>query len=509
MSFARTHSCVTVAVDGYPIEVETHVSAGLVGMNVTGLADTAINESRERVRAALMTIGHEWPQKRITVGLSPAWLPKHGSGLDVAIAIGIFAAEKTVSPEVIAQTMFYGELGLDGRVRGVAGTLIAAMTARKMGLKSIVVASSMVSQARLVEGITVIGVRTLTDAIAVAQGQLIDDFDDIEEFTWQDSAEEALDYAQVIGQQQAKRGLEVAAAGAHNIAFVGSPGVGKTLLAQRLPSILPPLDRDSALEVAAISSVSRGGVMSLSQQPPFAAPHHTASYTSMIGGGSGVPVIGLVTQAHRGVLFLDEAPEFASNVLEALRQPLESGEVHLTRKSFSISMPARFQLVLAMNPCPCGMKLEKSSGCGCTPFAMKKYALKMSGPLMDRVDIRLELEKPRLLDFDGLGSPAESSADMRERVVEARSRQSRRLVGTPWRTNAEVPGSALRELFPLARDAHAALMAQLVSSTASGRAVDRVTRVMWTLSDLAGRSTPAEEDAVVAASLRGITGVFA
>ena len=425
MSLARTMSCVTMAVSGYAIDVEAHVSEGVVGMNVTGLADTSINEAKDRVRAALMNSGVPWPQKRITVGLSPAWLPKHGSGVDLAIAAAIYLTQAGVPIETDKRTLYFAELGLDGRVRSVRGALIAAMTARASGCHRIVVASADVGQALLVDGIEVIGVDHLREALAVVRGERLASTQVPATSADLPVYESSLDFAQVRGQTQIKRGLEIAAAGGHHCALLGPPGVGKTLLAARLPSILPTLERSAALEVAAVRSAvgDRSDDHGLSLTPPFAAPHHTASYTSLVGGGSGNPVIGLVSQAHRGVLFMDEAPEFASNVLDALRQPLESGTVTLSRKTFSLELPARFQLILAANPCPCGLALDPRGACRCTPMQRRRYLMRISGPLMDRIDIRMVVSSPSVIDFDPGGQIPESSSEIRERVVAAKSEE--------------------------------------------------------------------------------------
>lgn len=504
MTLARTMSCVTMAVTGYAIEVEAHVSEGVVGINVTGLADTSINEAKDRVRAALMNSGVPWPQKRITVGLSPAWLPKHGSGLDLAIAVAIYAAESSTPVEDSRRTLFFAELGLDGRVRSVRGALVAALTARANGCDRIVVASADIGQALLVEGIEVVGVEHLRQALAVVRGEA--------EFTTDLALsaadlpvyESALDFAQVRGQRLAKRGLEIAAAGGHHCALLGPPGVGKTLLAARLPSILPTLERSAALEVAAVRSAvgDRSDDNGLCLTPPFAAPHHTASYTALVGGGTGNPVIGLVSQAHRGVLFMDEAPEFASNVLDALRQPLESGTVTLSRKTFSLELPARFQLILAANPCPCGQALDPRGACRCTPMQRRRYLMRISGPLMDRVDIRLVVQSPSVVDFDPVTQLPESSAVIRERVVAARQRALHRLRETNWVTNSDIPGTALRELFPLRPVLARELASVLSGGRLSARGMDRVARVAWTIADLADSPEPTVEHVHEALSLR-------
>ena len=509
MTIARTLSCVTVAVDGHVIDVEAHVSDGLVGMNVTGLADASVNESRDRVRAAVLNTGARWPQKRITVGLSPAWLPKHGSGLDLAIATAILAADDQIRSESMNSTMFFGELALDGRVRPVRGTLIAAMAAARQGCRRIFVAAEDCAEAALVSGIDVVGVTSLAEVMSLLGSSIaVPNFEIINPIAPpSDDETPQLDFSQVKGQPWAKFALEVAAAGGHHLAMLGSPGVGKTLLASRLPSILPPLDEQSALEVTAIASVvGRHTASALQVAPPFAAPHHTASYTALVGGGSGVPVIGMVTQAHRGILFLDEAPEFATNVLDALRQPLESKRVILSRRTFTVELPANFQLVIAANPCPCGYSFVRDGSCYCTPMQKRRYLGRISGPLLDRIDIRVVVDpvSPAIITDDG--EILESSEQIRQRVTAARQRARNRLAGTPWSCNADVPGPQLREMFSLSPSATSKLS---TTSNNSARGVDRIAKVAWSVADLRGHDSPTIDDVDVAQQLRNAGGRWA
>jgi magnesium chelatase family protein len=504
MSIARALTCVTLAVDGYPIEVEAHVADGLVGMNVTGMADTAINEARDRVRAAITNSGARWPQRRITVGLSPAALPKHGSGLDLAMAITILSADGQLQVPLSNDVMFLGELSLDGRVRRSRGSLVAALTAKSRGCSRIFVSAEDADVVALVQDIEVIAVRHLTEVIAAFGGAIEVQDVHVESLAAPEVSDETtLDFNQVRGQSWAKFALEVAAAGGHHCALLGPPGVGKTLLASRVPTILPALMHADQLEVAAIRSAT-GASAVLSPVPPFAAPHHTASYTALIGGGSGVPVIGMVSRAHLGVLFLDEAPEFASNVLDALRQPLESGSVVISRREFTLTLPARFQLIVAANPCPCGYALDPHGRCECTPTQRRRYLGRMSGPLMDRIDMRVIVDQsplPELLESE----LPESSENIRQRVEHARDRMRHRLHGLTWSSNAEIPGPALRELFPLERNVSLYLSSRL-SRTMSARGFDRVLKLSWSLADLAQRPMPHEEDIDRAMMLRDAQG---
>ncbi len=506
MSIARVFGCVPIGVEGYAIEVEGHVSDGLIAMNVTGLADTSINESKDRVRAAMINTGCTWPQRRITVGLSPASLPKHGSGLDLPIAIAIARADNQIANSILDDTMFYGELSLDGRVRQVPGALLAAIAARQKGCRRIVLSHRDAEVARLVSEIEVVGVSHLSQVLNLCGGEfpllsIEEESEDIE-ISEQTPPE---NYSQVKGQVWGKFACEVAAAGGHHLAILGPPGVGKTLLAERLPSILPKLTRSQALEVAAIKSASARS-SGLNFQPPFASPHHTSSYTSLIGGGSGVPVIGLITQAHRGVLFLDEAPEFATNVLDALRQPLESGKVSISRRTFKLELPASFQLVLAANPCPCGHALDPNGRCQCTPTQRRRYLGRISGPLMDRVDIRVVMDPPTAFDLDYNSPSAEDSDAIRVRVENAIGRAQHRLKDTPWKKNAEIPSSAIRELFPLKGESSSRLNQYLVSSRSSARGIDRIARLAWTVADLHNHSNPEISDVETAIKLREADG---
>ena len=508
MSVAATRSAVLLAVDGHAIEVEAHVSDGLVGMQITGLADTSVGEAKDRVRAAVLNTGCLWPNKRVTVGLSPAALPKHGSGLDLAIAVSVLVADGQVPGPLDAETMWFGELALDGRVRPVRGVLIAALTALRSGCRRLVVSRADVSVADLVQGLEVIGVDSLAEALNLLGGEVAEpELFSAPEPLPLDEEPRLLDFAQVRGQEPAKYALQVAAAGGHHCAMLGSPGFGKTMLAERLPTILPPLSDSAAVEVLAISSAMSGArPRELPKVPPFAAPHHTASYVSVIGGGQALPVIGMVTAAHRGVLFLDEAPEFAVNVLDALRQPLESGRVVISRRTFNLELPARFQLIVAANPCPCGHAMDKNPRCSCTPATRRRYLGRISGPLLDRIDIRLKVGQPSVADLD-FGAPAgRSSAELREEVCEARARAAVRLRDTKWNTNAEVPGPAMRELFPLPPAAGHELHRLLRAVPGSARGVDRIARLAWTVCDLRGGETPTPEDVARAVELRNVSG---
>lgn len=496
---ARCRTAVIVGVDARIVDVEADVSSGLPGLTIVGLADTAVSESRDRVRAAIEHSGLEWPRTRVTVALLPASLPKRGSSLDAAIAVAILAASQQVPESAAAESCVLGELGLDGRIHPVAGGIAAALAVQGHGVQLLVPAAG-VGEAALVPGVTAGGVRDLSHLVRVLRGE---SDPDRAERVLPVSESHVLDLADVRGQSEARRALEVAAAGGHHLAMIGLPGVGKTLLAERLPGLIPPLDDATALEVTAIQSAAGLDPRGLVRRVPFQAPHHSASMTAIVGGGqAGRLRIGAATLAHRGVLFLDEAPEFPRSVLDALRQPLESGEVRIARADISGVLPARFSLVIAANPCPCGKGLGMDAACVCSPTERRRYAVKMSGPLMDRVDLRVALERPSLAQ---IGDAGESTAVVAGRVAEARDRAAARWAseGVSWRVNAEAPGALLRDR-RLPDDAGARLLRSAFSRGAlSMRGADRVLRVAWTLADLDGDARPGADHVAGAMVLRG------
>jgi magnesium chelatase family protein len=505
MSLARAYGVVIQGVEAHVVEIEAHLSSGLPSMGIVGLPDTAVGEARDRARAAILNSGARWPQQRITVGLSPASLHKRGSGLDLGIATAILAADRQVPADRVADAILFGELGLDGRVRPVPGAVMAAVAARRGGRRRIVVASAHARQAGIVPGIEAIGVSSLRHWGALLTGA------DCAGFALEAPAEappaEAdavpLDLSDVRGQAEAVAALEVAAVGGHHVAMVGRPGVGKTLLAERLPTILPDLTDDEALEVTAIQSVVRP-IDGLVRRPPFQAPHHTATVAALVGGGrSGQPTPGSVTLAHGGVLFLDEVAEFQAAALEALRQPLEAGIVRIARAGFSATLPARFQLVMAANPCPCGMGDGAGDACRCRSLDRRRYLARLSGPVLDRVDLRLAVGTPAGGVW-AAGSDRDS-ASARSAVQEARERgreRARRLgLGMPLPSGYSP--AALRSV--LAPDAPAGeLLSDAVrTGRLSARGADRVLRVAWSIADLSARERPGVEQVGRALALRG------
>lgn len=473
------YSVAMVGIDGTVVQVEAAVGGGLPRTVLVGLPDASLYEARDRCKAAVSATGGKWPDRLLTINLSPATLPKSGSHYDLAIVAAIMAAQGEATGDFTRHAVLLGELGLSGAVRRVRGLLPALQAARSAGFTSAVVPAEQLAEAALVEGMKLFGVDSLTELLGVLKGGPGVAARAVPAPTVDEG--HAPDFADVSGQAEARRALEVAAAGRHHLLLQGPPGVGKTMLASRLPSILPPLTHAEALEVAGIRSLYGDPVEGISHVPPFADPHRGASLVSMVGGGSRNLRPGAISLAHRGVLFLDEAPEFPTRVLESLRTPLESGEVMIARAEARARFPARFQLVMAANPCPCGFWGASHQECRCAPFTVRRYQERLSGPMLDRIDIHQSLyqQPPRVMRGRAEG---ESSARILARVIEARSRQARRLADTPWVTNAEVPGPVLRDL-PIPQGFEL-LDASLRNGHLSPRGVDKVWRLAWTIADL-------------------------
>jgi magnesium chelatase family protein len=503
VTLARTWSVGLAGVHGAMVEVEVDMAAGVPQVVLVGLPDAVVRQSVDRVRAAVVNAGGDFPLRRITIGLSPAAMPKQGSGFDLALAAGILAANGAIPADSVDRLVLLGELGLDGSVRGIRGVLPAVLAAARAGHLQVIVPAANAEEAALVESVEVLAAHTLADVVAHLGGRV----------ALPRHVRGALpdppavpDLGDVVGQASGRRAVEVAAAGGHHLFLTGPPGAGKTMLAERLPGLLPPLDSAAALEVTAVHSVA--GILPpgtpLVTRPPFQAPHHNASVPAIVGGGSSQVRPGAASLAHRGVLFLDEAPEFAPAVLDALRQPLESGEITVSRLVAQVRFPARFQLVLAANPCPCGLAVGKGTDCRCSPMAKLRYLGRLSGPLLDRVDLSLEMLAATRAELREDSAHVEDTATVAGRVVAARERMVARLAATPWRANAEVPGHVLRRHWPLPWAVVAAAEQELDRGGLTARGVDRVLRVAWTLSDLAGRERPDAGDVHVALQFRGV-----
>jgi magnesium chelatase family protein len=490
---ASAYSAALAGIDAHIVRVETDSAAGLPHFALVGLADRALNESRERVRAAIINSGFGFPPGRLLANLAPADMRKTGVGFDLAIALALLATDEQIPREPLCDYVACGEVALDGSLRPVPGVLAMTLAAKQAGFAGIIVPTVNRDEAALVDGIDVYAVPALADAVAVILGHGAK-FRRRGE-TVLDSPDNATigDFADVRGQLVAKRALEIAAAGGHNVVLVGPPGCGKTMLARRVPSILPAMTAAEALDVTKIYSVAGllGARPRVTATRPFRSPHHTASRIALVGGGL-QPRPGEISLAQHGVLYLDELGEFPRSTLEVLRQPLEEGSVTIARAAGTLTFPARFTLVASMNPCPCGFRGVRGSDCRCDETTVQKYLGKLSGPLLDRIDLNVSVSR---VSFDELVErvPAEDSATIRRRVEAARKRQTERLRETGAATNAAIAATDVRRLCALGPDSLTLLESAIVRGTISARAFDRVARVARTIADLAGEAAITRE----------------
>lgn len=486
--FVKTYAGTVVGIDAVTVTVEADITRG-IGMFLVGLPDNAVKESQERIRAAFENSGYRMSGRKIVINLAPADLRKEGSLFDLPIAIALLAASGQIESELLDKYMILGELSLDGTLRPIKGALPLTVRAASEGLRGVILPEENAREAAVVEGAEVIGVRSLAQVVSFLTGeeQIEPAHLDATEVFDYESNRFGEDFADVKGQAQAKRALEIAAAGGHNVVMIGAPGSGKTMLARRMPSIMPPMTLSEALETTKIHSVAGklGSERGLLARRPFRAPHHLTSQVALIGGGTS-PQPGEVSLAHNGILFLDELPEFGRNVLEVLRQPLEDKKITVSRAKYSVEYPANFSLIASMNPCPCGYYNHPTKECTCAAGAVHRYMNRISGPLLDRIDLHIEVTPVSLEELSS-DRTEESSATIRERVVRARAIQTARFEGIEGvHTNAMMNSRMLREYCPLETSARTLLERAMERLNLSARAYDRIIKVARTIADLAG-----------------------
>lgn len=514
MAFATAHTITLQGAHGHLVDVQVDVSQGVVKTAMVGRPDASISEARDRCRAAVTNSGFQWPNtRRVTVLLSPADLPKRGPHFDLAIAVGTLAAAGVIPKAALEGIVFIGELTLDGRLRAVPGVLPMAMAAKARDIARVVIPEPHAGEAAMIPGMSVVAARSLAQVVAVLCGDPVPDAPPVPSLssgpllTWRGEDRMAeVDLGDLLGMADAKYALEVAAAGGHHLMLSGPKGAGKTSLAERLPGLLPDLTVEECLELSAIYSLA--GCLPPDQttltRPPFRAPHHSATRTAMLGGGTGRIHPGEVSRAHTGALFLDEFPLFNSDIVDALREPLESGEITIARGDEIATFPARTMVVLACNPCPCGdyHPLDRDNRCECPEVRRREYRKKIGGPVADRVDITRHVEPVRARDRHAALDPAETTSVVRARVIAARARQRTRYEGTRWRTNGAVPGPVLRQRWPLADEGARLLDERVYSGSLTRRGATRVHRLAWTVADLRGLDLPGLGEVDTALRLR-------
>ena len=488
--FIKVHTGAISGIEAVDVTVEVNVAGGGIGLYIVGLPDNTIKESEQRIQAAFENSGYRLIAKKIVVNLAPADLRKEGSQYDLPIAIGILSATEQIAPKYIDDSLFIGELSLNGTLRAVKGVLPLVARARERGLKRVFLPKENVDEGAVVEGIDIVGVGSLVELTEIISGRM--DYTPAEHIISENHANSeslyAEDFADVKGQAYVKRALEIAAAGGHNIIMIGSPGSGKTMLARRMPTIMPPMTLDEALETTKIHSVAGkiGTHRGLIYERPFRAPHHLTSQVALIGGGQ-YPQPGEVSLANNGVLFLDEMPEFGRSVLEVLRQPLEDRHITISRARYSVDYPANFTLIASMNPCPCGYYNHPTKECTCSAAKVHRYMAHISGPLMDRIDIHVEVVPVSISDMSS-EREEERSEVVRRRVVEAREIQQQRFINTDIHCNAMMNSAMLREFAPLSKECSELLERAMQRLNLSARAYDRIIKVARTIADLDKKS---------------------
>ena len=502
MSLALTHSVALLGLEGHLVTVEVDIADGLPGYALLGLPDAALSESRDRVRSAIANCSEVWPNRKVTVSLSPAWLPKSGSSFDLAICIALLSAHDTVPQERIADILFLGELSLDGRIRSVRGVLPALMAAFKAGVRTAVVPAANFEEAQLMQSMEIVPMDHLKQVLRwlrTGEREVAQQID----LQWEQT-DTRLDFADVAGQSAARLAAEIAAIGGHHILLIGPPGAGKTMIAERIPTIMPALSIEQALEVTAVHSIA--GTLTqrspLSLLAPIVSPHHTTTRIAMVGGGSHAIKPGACSLAHYGVLFVDEAPECGPGVLDSLRQPLESGTITIARSIGNLTFPAQFLLVLAANPCPCGKFTGRGRNCTCTSQQVRRYLGKLSGPLMDRIDLRVQVESVGRVDM-ARNELGESSEVIRQRVIGARKVAEKRFAGMGWSLNSQIPARALRSTFQPERAAMNFLHDELDREHITARGLHKIIRTSWSFADLHGHPVPTMGDVEAAYAMRG------